>query len=145
VQGVHDDIVARTAAPQLDLAQALRGAAAAILRGGGPTMRSPLDPCFVLPWYEFRELQALAPRDKARLVEDAAERVTTQPPMLWAWGLTLGVLAALAFVYLQPLRDAPFLFVLGGALLAFVPLLAVRRALVHRTALRLLAAQRAAT
>jgi hypothetical protein len=98
----------------------------------------------VLPWYEFRELQALAPRDKARLVEDAAERVTTQPPMLWAWAVTLGVLAALAFVYLQPLRDAPFLLVLGGALLAFVPLLAVRRALVYRTALRLLAAQRAA-
>jgi hypothetical protein len=104
-------------------------------------MRSPLDPCFVLPWYEFRELQALEPRDKARLVEDAAERVTTQPPMLWAWGVTLGVLAVLAGVFLEPLRDAPFLLVLGGALAAFVPLLVVRRALVRRTALQLLAAR----
>ena len=104
-------------------------------------MRSPLDPCFVLPWYEFRELQALAPRDKARLVEDAAERVTTQAPMLWTWAVTLAVLAGVAGVYLEPLRDAPFLLVLGGALLAFVPLLAVRRVLVHRTALRLLAAR----
>ncbi len=104
-------------------------------------MRSPLDPCFVLPWYEFPEIQALEPREKARLVEDAAERVTTQPPMLWAWALTLGVLAMLAIVYLQPLRDAPFLLVLGGALAAFVPLLVVRRALVHRTALQLLAAR----
>jgi hypothetical protein len=108
-----------------------------------PVMRSPLDPCFVLPWYEFPELQALAPRDKARLVEDAAERVTTQPPMLCAWAVTLGVLAVLAFVYLQPLREAPFLLVMGGALLAFVPLLVVRRALVRRTALQLLAARAA--
>ncbi len=104
-------------------------------------MRSPLDPCFVLPWYEFPELQALEPRAKARLVEDAAERVTTQPPMLWAWAVTLGVLAVVAFVYLKPLRDAPFLLLLGGALVAFVPLLAVRRVLVHRTALQLLAAR----
>jgi hypothetical protein len=55
--------------------------------------------------------------------------------------VTLGVLATLAGVFLVPLRDAPFLLVLGGALLAFIPLLAVRRALVHRTALQLLAAQ----
>ncbi len=74
-------------------------------------------------------------------MEDAAERVTTQPPMLWAWAVTLGVLAALAGVYLEPLRDAPFLLVLGGALTAFVPLLVVRRALVRRTALQLLAAR----
>jgi hypothetical protein len=105
-------------------------------------MRSPLDPCFVLPWYEFPELSSLEPRAKARLVEDAAERVTTQPPMLWTWAVTLAVLAAVAFVYLKPLRDAPVLLVLGGALLAFVPLLAVRRQLVRRTALALLAAQR---
>jgi hypothetical protein len=64
--------------------------------------------------------------------------------MLCAWAVTLGVLAVLAFVYLQPLREAPFLLVMGGALLAFVPLLVVRRTLVHRTALQLLAA-RAAT
>ncbi|MCA3241907.1 MAG: hypothetical protein ING89_11465 [Rubrivivax sp.] len=102
-------------------------------------MRSPLDPAFILPWYEFPELQSLEARERARLVEDAAERVTTQPPMLWAWAVTLGVLAV---VYLAPLRDAPFLLVLGGALLAFVPLLAVRRALVRRTAQQLLAQAR---
>jgi len=102
-------------------------------------MRSPLDPAFILPWYEFPELQSLEARERARLVEDAAERVTTQPPMLWAWAVTLGVLAV---VYLAPLRDAPFLLVLGGALLAFVPLLAVRPALVRRTAQQLLAQAR---
>ena len=102
-------------------------------------MRSPLDPAFILPWYEFPELQSLEARERARLVEDAAERVTTQPPMLWAWAVTLAVLSVLAVVYLAPLRDAPFLLVLGGALLAFVPLLAVRRALVRRTAQQLLA------
>lgn len=103
-------------------------------------MRSPLDPCFVLPWYEFPELQAMEPRARARLVEDAAERVTTQPPMLAAWAVTLGVLVAVAALNLQSLREAPILLVLGGALLAFVPLLVVRRALVRRTALQLLAA-----
>lgn len=101
-------------------------------------MRSPLDPAFILPWYEFPELQSLEPRARARLVEDAAERVTTQPPMLWTWAVTLGVLTTLAVVFLAPLRDAPFLLVLGGALLAFVPLLAVRRMLVRRTALQLM-------
>lgn len=102
-------------------------------------MRSPLDPAFILPWYEFKELGALEPRARARLVEDAAERVTTQTPMLWTWAVTLAVLAAMAGIYLEPLREAPFLLVLGGALVAFVPLLAVRRVLVRRTALQLLA------
>jgi len=100
-------------------------------------MRSPLDPAFILPWYEFPELQSLEPRERARLVEDAAERVTTQPPMLGAWAVTLGVLATLAALFLEPLRDAPFWLVLAGALLAFLPLLVVRRALVYRTAMAL--------
>jgi hypothetical protein len=100
-------------------------------------MRSPLDPAFILPWYEFPELQSLEPRARARLVEDAAERVTTQAPMLWAWAVTLGVLATLAVVFLEPLREAPFLLLLGGALAAFLPLLVVRRALVYRTAMAL--------
>ena len=102
-------------------------------------MRSPLDPAFILPWYEFQELASMEPRARARLVEDAAERVTTQPPMLWTWAVTLGVLAVLAIIYLEPLRDAPFLLVLGGALLAFLPLLAVRRVLVRRTVHALMA------
>ena len=61
----------------------------------------------------------------APLLEEAAERVMTQPPMQWAWAETLGA------VHGAPLRDAPFVLLLGGALLAFVPLLAVRRALVR--------------
>lgn len=107
-------------------------------------MRSPLDPAFILPWYEFPELQSLPPRERARLVEDAAERVTTQTPMLWTWAVTLGVLAALAAVFLETLRDAPFLLVLAGALAAFLPLLVVRRALVYRTAMALHAGRPAA-
>jgi hypothetical protein len=59
-------------------------------------MRSPLDPAFILPGYGFRELLSLEARERARLVEDAAERVTTQPPTLWAWAVTLAVLAVLA-------------------------------------------------
>jgi hypothetical protein len=102
-------------------------------------MRSPLDPAFILPWYEFPELRSMPPRERARLVEDAAERVTTQAPMLWTWALTLAVLSGVAVVFLAPLKEAPFLLVLAGALLAFVPLLAVRRVLVRRTALALLA------
>jgi hypothetical protein len=96
-------------------------------------MRSPLDPAFILPWYEFQELASMEPRARARLVEDAAERVTMQPPMLGAWAVLLAVLATIAVVYQEPLRNAPVLLVLGGALLAFVPVLAVRRVLVRRT------------
>jgi len=58
----------------------------------------------------------------APLVEEAAERATTQPPVLWAWAETLGV------VHRASLRDAPFGLMLGGAFPAFVPLLPVRRA-----------------
>jgi hypothetical protein len=102
-------------------------------------MRSPLDPAFVLPWYEFRELGALEPRARARLVEESAERVTTQPAMLATWAVTLAVLVAVVAGFGAALRQAPLPLVLGGALLAFVPLLAVRRALVRRLVLQRLA------
>jgi hypothetical protein len=102
-------------------------------------MRSPLDPAFVLPWYEFPELDAMEPRERARVVEESAERVTTQPAMLATWAVTLALLVAVVLQYGAMLREAPVLLVLGGALLAFVPLLVVRRALVRRTVQRRLA------
>ncbi|MCU0967333.1 MAG: hypothetical protein MUF03_00705 [Rubrivivax sp.] len=97
---------------------------------------------FVPPWYRFAELEGLSPRERARVVEDAAERATTHPRMLVAWAVTLAALALAARAWSAGLQQAPVPLVVAGALLAFLPLFLLRRGVVHARVAQVMAARR---
>ena len=87
---------------------------------------------FILPWYQFAELQRFAVAERERVVDDACEDANVRFSVLAGWGLTLAVLAACAYVLGARLAEHNPLLVLAAAVLLFVPLFLHRRAVIHQ-------------
>lgn len=86
---------------------------------------------FVVPWYRFSELEVFEPWERARVVEEAVEAITTIRPVLAGWAITLVVLTTIAVLFTDQLKQLHMALVLLLAVLAFLPLFFYRRARVH--------------
>jgi hypothetical protein len=111
-------------------------------RRGPPAERNAMAE-FVVPWYRFAELEVFEPWERARVVEEAVEAITTIRPVLAGWAITLVALATTAVLFTDQLKQLHMGLVLLLAVLAFLPLFFYRRSRVHAL-VRAQAAQRGA-